>query len=352
MKLDPLLQVVIEKNASDLHLTVGEPPMLRLHGELHPLENHAVLTPPETEAFALELMKAEHLADIKERGGADFGFGFQDKARFRASVYKQKGVYGMALRLLPNEMLDLEAIGFPEAVKEILFRPRGLILVTGPTGSGKTTTLASMLNVINQERGGHILTFEDPIEYMHEHKKGIITQRELGVDVPDFANAIRSGLRQDPDVMMVGEMRDPATMEAAITAAETGHMVFSTLHTTGAAKTVDRIIGAFPPSHQEHIRAQLSTSLLAVISQVLVPRSDQSGRVAAFEIMISTPSIQNYIRENKTYRIVSDIQTGGKYGMITLDMSLLRLYDQKMISYGDLLMKCQDIETILEKVKR
>ncbi len=351
MELDALLQTVIDKQASDLHLTVKEPPMLRIHGQLEPIENLPLLNAKDVEQYALKTMTLEQQAQVMERGGTDFALNYQDKARFRVSVYKQKGNYGLALRLLPNQKLTLEEIGLSEAVKELLFRPRGLILMTGPTGSGKTTTLASMINVINQERGGHILTFEDPIEYLHEHKKGIITQRELGDDVPDFANAIRSGLRQDPDVMMVGEMRDPVTIEAAITAAETGHVVFSTLHTTGAAKTVDRILGVFPPSQQELIRMQLSTSLLAVISQVLVPRCDKPGRVAAFEIMIATPAIQNYIRENKTFRILSDIQTGGKFGMITLDMSLINLYEQKIISYGDLLAKCQDVEAVIQRVK-
>lgn len=351
MELNKLLQAVIDQKASDLHITVGLPPTLRINGELQPMEGMGPLRPEDTDLLVNSVLNDEHKKDVSDRGGSDFGMSFENKARFRVSVYRQKNYLGMALRLLPNEQLSLDDIGFPETIKEILFRPRGLILVTGPTGSGKTTTLASMIDVINAERGGHILTFEDPIEYIHEHKKGIITQRELGHDVPDFANAIRSGLRQDPDVMMVGEMRDTQTIETAITAAETGHIVFSTLHTTGASKTVDRIIGAFPPNQQEFIRAQLSTSLLAVISQVLVPRCDKPGRVAAFEIMISTPSIQNHIREGETFRIISDIQTGRKYGMITLDAFLMRLYENGIISYGDLLAKCQDPESVVQKVK-
>lgn len=351
MEIKEMLQMVVSKNASDLHLSVGVAPVLRINGTLEPISGEKPLKPEDTERYMLELTNEEHRAKIQQRGGTDFGFDFGEKARFRVSVYRQKGVYGIGLRMLPTEFMTLEDIGFPEAVKDLLFRPRGLILVTGPTGSGKTTTLASMIDVINTERGGHILTFEDPIEYMHTHKKGLVTQRQIGEDVPDYANAIRSGLRQDPNIMMVGEMRDNETMQAAITAAETGNIVFSTLHTTGAAKTVDRVIGAFPPSLQDHIRAQLSTSLLAVISQVLLPRIDQPGRVAAFEIMVATPSIQNYIRENKSFRIVSDIQTGGRYGMVTLDTSLVRLYEKKIISYGDLLMKCQDPEAVLQKIK-
>lgn len=350
MELQKLLQMVVDKNASDLHLTVGEPPVLRIHGNLEQQEG-APLTDNDTHGYMKALTSDEQFEKIQHRGGADFGFSFKDIARFRVSVFKQKGVYGLALRLLPTKLLTLEEIGFPEMVKDLMFRPRGLVLVTGPTGSGKTTTLASMIDVINQERGGHILTFEDPIEYFHSHKKGIITQREIGVDVPDFANAIRSGLRQDPDVMMVGEMRDTETMEAAISAAETGHLVFATLHTTGTAKTVDRIIGAFPPDQQGQIRSQLSTSILAIISQVLVPRADQPGRIAAFEIMVSTPSIQNYIREKQTHRIVSDIQTGGKYGMVTLDAYLINLYESNIIGYGDLISKCQDPEAVIQRVR-
>jgi twitching motility protein PilT len=236
-------------------------------------------------------------------------------------------------------------------MKDLLFRPRGLILVVGPTGSGKTTTLATMMDIINTERDCHIITVEDPIEYYHQHKKSIVTQRELGVDVPSFAEALKRGLRQDPDVILVGEMRDLETMEAAITAAETGHLVFATLHTTGSARTVDRIIDAFPTNQQEQIRTQLASSILAVISQVLLVRASGKGRIAAFEIMVTTPSIQNLIREAKTYRITSDIQTGAKYGMKTLDASLLELYKKGLITYGDLLTKCQDPESIIAKLK-
>jgi len=350
MDIKQVLQMVLDRGASDLHLTVGQPPILRINGELIPIRGEC-LKPADTERYMKAVISDGQFEKIQSVGGADFGFGYDNKARFRVNVYRQKGVYGLALRLLPSEILSLEEIGFPAAIRDLLFRPRGLILVTGPTGSGKTTTLASMVEVINSEIGGHILLFEDPIEYEHKHKKGIITQREIGVDVPDFTYAIRSGLRQDPDVMLIGEMRDRDTMEAAITAAETGHLVFATLHTTGAPKTVDRIIGAFPTTHQSQIRAQLATSILAIISQVLIPRADQPGRVAAFEIMVTTPSIQSHIRENKGFQITSDIQTGAKYGMITLDASLLHLYETGIISYGDLLSKCQDPDTILQKVK-
>jgi twitching motility protein PilT len=245
--------------------------------------------------------------------------------------------------------MSLEEIGLPPVVRDLLVKPRGLILVTGPTGSGKTTTLASMVNVINDEKECHVLTIEDPIEYFHGHKKSVVTQRELGVDVPSFSEAIVRGLRMDPDVILVGEMRDLATMEAAITAAETGHLVFATLHTTGAARTVDRIIDAFPTTQQEQIRAQLATSILAVLSQILLPRATGKGRIAAFELMVATPSIQNLIRERKTFRIISDIQTGTKYGMVTMDAFLHKLYSQGQITREEMMSKVYDEDLVHER---
>jgi len=272
-------------------------------------------------------------------------------ARFRVSVLRQKGVLGLVLRLIPTKMLSLADIGLPPEIKDLLYRPRGIVLVTGPTGSGKSTTLASMINIVNIERDCHIITVEDPIEYYHTHKKSVVTQREIGVDVPSFKEALRRGLRQDPDVILVGEMRDLETMEAAITAAETGHLVFATLHTTGAARTVDRIVDAFPTDQQEQIRTQLSSTIQAVISQLLLPRADKPGRVASFEIMIATPSIRALIRDNKTFRITSDIQTGARYGMITMDASLMSLFERGLISYEELITKCQDPENIALKLQ-
>jgi twitching motility protein PilT len=287
---------------------------------------------------------------LREDGGADFGFAFGDLARFRVSVFRQKGHVGLVLRTIPNDLMTLEQIGLPAPVKNLLFRPRGLILVTGPTGSGKSTTLASMIDVINQQRGCHIITVEDPIEFYHKHGNSVVTQREIGVDVPSFSEALVRALRQDPDVILVGEMRNLETIRAALTAAETGHLVFSTLHTTGAAETVDRIVDAFPTDQQEQVRTQLASTLVAVISQVLLQRADKAGRVAAFEIMITTPSIQALIRDNKTYRITSDIQTGAKYGMNTLDTHLMSLYSAGKITYNDLLTKCNDQESTLQKL--
>jgi len=350
VQMSDLLQLVVDESASDLHVRVGVPPTVRLHGSLVPLDMPS-LRPEDTEALMRAITSDDHIQKVRTDGGTDFGFAFGDAARFRVSVFKERGNFGLVLRLIPNKLLTLEQIGLPPSIKDLLYRPRGLILVTGPTGSGKSTTLASMLDIINIERDCHIITIEDPIEYYHPHKKSVVTQREIGVDVPDFKEALRRALRQDPDVILVGEMRDLETMEAAITAAETGHLVFATLHTTGAARTVDRIVDAFPMSQQAQIRTQLASSILAVISQLLLVRADGKGRTAAFEIMISTPSIQALIRDNKTFRITSDIQTGGKFGMVTLDSNLLQLYERGLITYGDLITKAQDPTSVLQKLE-
>lgn len=348
IEMQELLQTVVDRNASDLHLAVGKPPVLRVDGVLKFLDVEPLI-PEDTQRFQKAITPAKHQAKIEETGGTDFGFSFGDIARFRVSIFRQKGHFGLVLRLIPNKLMSLEEIGLPETIKELLYKPRGLILVTGPTGCGKTTTLAAMIDFINQERNCHILTIEDPIEYFHQHKRGIVTQREIGVDVPSFSEAVMRGLRQDPDVMLIGEMRDLATMEASITAAETGHLVFSTLHTTGAAKTVDRIVDAFPMNQQAQIRTQLSVSIVAVISQLLLPKANVEGRVAVFEIMFCTPAISHMIRENKTYRITSSIQTGGKLGMKTMDSSLQKLYTEGLIEYDDMVAMASDSGDIEEK---
>jgi twitching motility protein PilT len=348
VEMSELLQLTVDEGVSDLHIEVGVPPMVRLHGDLTPLDLPP-LEPGDTEAMVKSIASDSHLQQLNEDGTVDFGFAFSDLARFRVSAFKQKGHFGTVLRQIPNELLTLEQIGLPPSIKDLLFKPRGLILVTGPTGSGKSTTLASMINVINESLAQHIITVEDPIEFYHDHKKSVVIQREVGTDVPTFEDALRRALRQDPDVILVGEMRDLETIGAAITAAETGHLVFGTLHTTGAAETVDRIIDAFPTDQQEQVRTQLSAGLLAVISQVLMPRKDKPGRVAAFEVMINTPSIKALIREGKTYRITSDIQTGTKYGMNTLDSHLMSLYHNNVISYKNMLFKAQDQKAIIEK---
>src|SRR5881394_806994 len=328
--MSDLLQMVVSENGSDLHVRVGTPPTIRVHGILHRVEGPP-LEAQDTEELMRSITSEDHIQHVRERGGSDFGFAFGDLARFRVSVFKSKGDFGMVLRQIPNKMLTFDQIGLPPSAKELLYKPRGLVLVTGPTGSGKTTTLASMINIINEERDeAHIITIEDPIEYYHKHKKALVTQREVHVDVPNFGEALRRALRQDPDVILVGEMRDLETIEAAITAAETGHLVFGTLHTTGAAKTIDRLVNAFPVNQQETIRIQLSTVLQAVVAQILVPRHDKPGRVAIFEIMVNTPSVAALIRDNKTFRINSDIQTGAKYGMVTLDGFLIEKYQAGM----------------------
>jgi twitching motility protein PilT len=349
--MSDLLQLVVSENASDLHIRVGVAPTIRVHGILHRVEGPA-LKPEDAEELMRSITSEEHIQQVRERGGADFAFAFGEAARFRVSVFKEKGNFAMVLRQIPSKMLTFEQIGLPESVKEMLYKPRGLILVTGPTGSGKTTTLASLLNIVNETRDEvHLITIEDPIEYYHKHKKAIVTQREVHVDVPNFAEALRRALRQDPDMILVGEMRDLETIEAAITAAETGHLVFGTLHTTGAAKTIDRLTNAFPTNQQEMVRIQLSTVLQAVISQLLIPRVDKPGRVAAFEIMVNTPSIAALIRDNKTFRIQSDIQTGAKWGMVTLDSFLLDKYMQGIIAREEVINKSQDPTTIMAKLQ-
>ena len=348
--MEELEQLCVDEGASDLHIRVGIPPMLRIHGSLTPLDCEP-LTPEETQALMESITTEEERAEVEKDGGADFAISYKDLARFRVSVFRERNHVGIVLRQIPNTILTLKQIGLPEQVNELLFKPRGLVLVTGPTGSGKSTTLASMLNIINEQRDCHIITVEDPIEYYHFSKKAVVTQREVGQDVPSFSEAIRRALRQDPDVILIGEMRDLETISAAITAAETGHLVFATLHTTGATTTVDRIIDAFPTDQQEQVRTQLSVGLVAVISQLLLKRVDKPGRVAAFEIMFSTPSIRSRIRDNKTFMIDSDIQTGSKFGMISLDTHLMNLYQAGIIGYDDLITKSKDPDTIVEKLK-
>ncbi len=338
--IDRLLDACIRNGASDIHLHVGRPPVLRIHGRLRSLETK-VLEPDDTMALMKSVTPERNQQEFQEEGTTDFGFAFGDKGRFRVSVYRQKGNVSLVLRLIPSRIMTFEEIGLPGVIKALCRRPRGLFLVTGPTGSGKTTTLATMIDYINTHFDRHIVTVEDPIEYYHNHKKSVISQREVGVDVPSFAEALRRALRQDPDVILVGEMRDLETMEAAIRAAETGHLVFATLHTTGAQGTINRIIDAFPVAQQEQIRVQLSVTLIAVLSQTLLPLKTGKGRKAAYEFLLVTPAIANLIRENKTYRIDSSIQTGKKYGMQLLDDHLWELYDQGLVDGEDCLEKAR-----------
>jgi len=335
-----LLRMLVDRDGSDLHITVDAPPIGRVHGHLQ-FFGEAPCTAEDTERLMKSIASVDNQQELQEVGGADFGFAFEDVARFRVSIFKQRGYVGLVLRLIPRKIMTFEEIGLPNSLKDIINQPRGLILVTGPTGSGKSTSLATMIDWLNMTFDYHVITVEDPIEYYHYHKKGLIMQREVGVDVPTFGEALRRALRQDPDVILVGEMRDLETIEAAITAAETGHLVFGTLHTTGAVRTIDRIVDAFPSNQQEQIRTQLSGNLKAVISQALIPRKSGFGRVAAFEIMVTTSAIQNLIRENKSYRITSAIQTGHKYGMHLLDEHLMALYRKGIITYENALSRAQ-----------
>src|SRR5438105_8844161 len=290
--------------------------------------------------------------EFEEQGSGDFGFAYGEEARFRVAIFKQTAYCSRVLRRIPNKIMTFEQIGLPKMAEQICRRPRGMFLVTGPTGSGKTTTLATMINHINESFDRHIITMEDPIEYYHPHKKSIVVQREVGVDVPNFSEALRRALRQDPDVMLVGEMRDLATIGAAITAAETGHLVFGTLHTSGAASTINRIIDAFPTDQQEQIRVQLANNLIAVLSQTLCPRVDQEGMVAGYEFMYCTPAIQNLIRENKSFRIDSEIQTGKKYGMQLLDDNLWMNYQLGKISAEECIDKSRNPGYMIERMHK
>src|SRR5580704_18265999 len=351
LQIDRLLETCVRRSASDLHLAVGRPPTLRLHGHLRELQTK-VLEPEDTMALLKSITPERIQQEFEETGSGDFGFAFGTEARFRVSVFKQKGVASLVLRRIPSKLMTFEQIGLPEAVRQICRRPRGIFLVTGPTGSGKTTTLACMINYINETYDRHIITMEDPIEYYHTHKKSLVVQREVGVDVANFAEALRRALRQDPDVMLVGEMRDLATISSAITCAETGHLVFGTLHTSGAASTINRIIDAFPTDQQEQIRVQLANNLIAVLSQTLCPRIDIEGVVAAYEFMYLTPSIQNLVRENKVFRIDSEIQTGKRYGMQLLDDTLWNLYQAGKISAEEAIDKSKVPGQMMEKFTR
>lgn len=333
IQIDKLLETVVRERVSDLHITTGQPPVVRLSGVMQRLDTKS-LEPEDTVALMKSITPERNQQELQEMGGTDFGFAFGKQARFRVAVFKQRGHIGMVLRRIPNEFLTFEQLGLPPVISELITRPRGLFLVTGPTGSGKTTSLASMINYINDHEQHHIITLEDPIEYYHQHKKSTVNQREIGVDVPNFPEALRRALRMDPDIILVGEMRDLETISSAITAAETGHVVFGTLHTTGAQGTVDRIIDVFPTSQQEQIRTQLSAAIIGILSQALLPRKPK-GLVAAYEMLVVTPAIANLIREAKTFRINSSIQTGRKFGMQLLDDALYDLWRKGLCEEKD-----------------
>ncbi len=339
--MDELLSLAVDENASDIHLAVGIPPKFRIHGQLKEVD-----VPPLTASDCAEsigmTMNERQKAILKDRGECDFAYSVGEKGRFRVNVYMDKGNMAAAYRKIDTVIPKPEQLGLPHAVVELYKKKRGLVLVTGPTGSGKSTTLASVINKCNENIGAHIITLEDPIEYIHHHKKSIVNQRELGMDTLSFDNALRAALREDPDVILVGEMRDPETIQIAITAAETGHLVFSTLHTIGAASTIDRIIDVFPPHQQQQIRIQLAMVIEGVISQQLIPTVDGNGRVAAFEVMLGTPAIRAQIREGKTHQIESSIQTSRGIGMVTMDDALTELFRNGQITKEMALMYAQD----------
>ena len=348
IQIDKLLTAAVKNGVSDIHITVGLPPVFRIDGGMRP-QNTKVLTGDDTNGLMKAITPERCQAELAEKGGCDFGFAFGDMARFRVSVFKQRGTIAMVLRQIPNKMLTPEQLGVPEVCKKMVCRPRGLFLVTGPTGSGKSTTLAALINFINETHDHHIITIEDPIEFYHQSKKSTVNQREIGSDVTSFSEALRRALRQDPDVILVGELRDLETIEAAISAAETGHVVFGTLHTTGAQGTVNRIIDAFPTNQQEQVRTQLSTAIIGVVSQALLPKIG-GGRVAAYEVLVVTPAIGNLIRENKTFRINSAIQTGAKLGMRLLDDDLFRLWSEGKVSEEAVMAKSQAPDDLAKRI--
>ncbi len=332
MEILELIRMAIEKNASDLHLTVGLPPMLRIHGRLISTESDK-LTANDVEELINKMLTDDHRVKLEQARSIDFTYSYI--ARFRVNVFYEKGYLAAALRFIPFEIPSLEKLGVPFIVGELARKQRGLILVTGPTGSGKSTTLAAMIDLVNREQACHIITIEDPIEYLHPHKKSIVNQREVYSDTPSCSLALRDALREDPDVILVGEMRDLETISTAITAAETGHLVFATLHTNDAVQTIDRIIDVFPEGQQSQIRLQTSLALQGVISQRLIPTSDGKGRVAAIEVMSVTPAVANLIREKKTHQIYSMIETGSKEGMLSMNQSLADLCKSRVIRIGD-----------------
>ncbi len=338
-----------EAGASDVHLTVGIPPRMRVNGTLYPMEYDRML-PNDTLEVARHVMNEVQWARFEERGEYDMSFAIPSCGRFRVNAYKQRGSVAMAFRLVGTKVPSPEELGLPESVVNLYQRKRGLVLVTGPTGSGKSTTLAAIIDKVNNNRDAHVITLEDPIEYLHSHRKSMVNQREIGLDSTNYATALRAALREDPDVILVGEMRDYETISVAITAAETGHLVLSTLHTIGAASTVDRMIDVFPPHQQQQIRVQLSNVLEAVVSQQLLPKKDGTGRVAAFEVMHVNPAVRNLIREGKSHQLVSVMQTNRKLGMITMDEAIAQLYREGCIERDVALQFAQDPDNMKNRI--
>lgn len=350
--IDDLLRELVQREASDLHLRVGEPPIFRVHGTLQRVPDMAPLTDHDMYQLIHVVMNPEREVRFEQNMELDMSYAVPGLARFRVNLFRQQGHIGAVMRVIPFVIRTIDELRIPPVVKDLCMLPRGLILVTGPTGSGKSTTLAAMVDHINERRPRHIMTIEDPIEYLHRDKVASINQREIGVDTHSFAAALKHVMRQNPDIILVGEMRDLETISLAITAAETGHLVFATLHTTDAPQTVDRIIDVFEPEAQQQIRTQLATTLQAVISQTLLPLAEGKGRVAAFEVMVCTPAIRTLIREGKTYQMYTDIQTGSQFGMQTLDMDLLRLAVQGIVTFEDAQAKSSQPHEMEARYKR
>lgn len=333
MHIEDLLREVVSAQASDLHMTSGIKPTMRLWGRLIPMEHHDVLTAEDTFQLAYSMLNTFQKQKFEKVWELDLSYGVPGLGRFRVNIYRQRGAVGIAIRVIPMTIPSVEALNLPVILKELTRKPRGLVLVTGPTGHGKSTTLASMIDFINTERSAHIVTVEDPIEYLHQHKRSMVNQRELGFDTQSFPSALRAVLREDPNVVLIGEMRDLETISTAITAAETGHLVLATLHTVSAAQTVDRIVDVFPPHQQAQVRMQLSTALEGVLSQALLPRTEGRGRVAALEVMVGTTAVRNLVREGKTHQITSTIQAGARDGMQTLNQALRHLVKERLVAF-------------------
>ncbi len=347
--LEEILTVAYNAGASDIHITVGLPPVMRLNGHLVKLD-YPVLTANDTLELCVNMLKPKQREKFEERGEYDMSVAFPGIGRYRVNVYKQRGCIGIALRTITTEIPQAEQLGIPQSVIDLYTRKRGLILVTGPTGSGKSTTLASIIDKINKSRDAHIITLEEPIEYSHNHNMAMVNQREIGQDTESFANALRAALREDPDVILVGEMRDYETISTAITAAETGHLVLSTLHTNDAASTVDRIIDTFPPHQQQQIRVQLAAVLVCIISQSLIPNLTEDGRVAAFEVMHANAAVKNLIREGKSHQLPSVIQTSKREGMCTMDDYLMQLYMSRKISRENCIQYAQNPDKMRNQI--
>jgi len=341
-----LLDALLEHGASDLHLTAGAPPTIRVHGDLMKLEQYPLLTPRGLQGMIYAILPQRMRERLEQELELDMSYALPGKARFRVNVYYQRDSLGAAFRLIPYEIKDVDTLGLPPVVSDLARFPRGFVVVTGPTGSGKSTSLAAMVDVVNRERNAHIMTVEDPIEFLHKHKSCIVNQREVGADTHGFAPALKHVLRQDPDVILVGEMRDLETISTAITAAETGHLVFATLHTQDAPQTIDRIVDVFPPYQQQQVRVQLSTTLQGVVTQQLLQTADGQGRVAACEILVATPAVRNLVREGKVHQIYSVMQAGGRFGMQTMDLALANLVKSGQITQALAYERCHDAEEL------